>query len=386
MRKFILSLSISTVFLTLSACNSGGYEQETWTKAALGDKLFNDVSLSRDGVQACATCHDPNHAFIDARTTEPAAVGIANGSEPGAVSVGQDGLKMGDRNTPTAGYAAFTPDFFYDTDEEIFKGGQFLDGRARDLQEQAGGPFLNPVEMQTTKADVVAKVETKYGSAMKALYGNDVFATVDTAYSAITDSIAEFERTEVFAPFDSKFDKFLKGEAALTADEQQGLALFIAEDKGNCAACHPVPTALSEKVDSVFTDFTYDNLGVPANTVVRNVNGAGTDNGLFQNPVVDDVDLKGAFRVAGLRNIAVTGPYMHNGVFKNLKTVVHFYNTRDVAGATNPETGNVWNPSEVNATKNTEELGNLGLTDAEEDQLVAFLKTLTDSRFEALIP
>jgi len=90
--------------------------------------------------------------------------------------------------------------------------------------------------------------------------------------------------------------------------------------------------------------------------------------------------------VTGLRNVAVTEPYMHNGVFKNLKTVVHFYNTRDVAGAINPETGLAWRTAEVDATKNTDELGNLGLTDTEEDQLVAFLKTLTDRKFESLIP
>jgi len=90
--------------------------------------------------------------------------------------------------------------------------------------------------------------------------------------------------------------------------------------------------------------------------------------------------------VATLRNIAVTGPYMHNGLFKDLKTVVHFYNTRDVEGAINPETGESWEEGEVDATKNVNELGDLGLTDEEEDALVAFMKTLTDKQYEHLIP
>ncbi|MEE9350704.1 MAG: cytochrome c peroxidase [Thiotrichaceae bacterium] len=386
MKKSILSLSISAILLSLSACNNNDNLVATETKATLGEDLFNDISLSRDGTQACATCHDPEHAFIDARLDKPAAVGLTSGTEIGAVSVGQDDVAIGDRNTPTAAYAAFIPDFHFNSDEDLWVGGQFLDGREKDLEGQAGQPFLNPVEMQTTKGDVVAKVEAKYGDTMKSLFGADVFGSVDTAYAAVIESIAEFERTEVFSPFDSKFDRFLKGEYAFTNDELQGFALFVAENKGNCAACHPVPLAGFDKTDSIFTDHTYDNLGVPANTTVRNINGLGVDNGLFLNVAVDDEGLKGAFRVSGLRNVAVTGPYMHNGVFKDLKTAVHFYNTRDVVGAVNPETGVVWEASEVDATKNDAELGNLGLTDTEEDQIVSFLKTLTDSKFEALIP
>lgn len=101
---------------------------------------------------------------------------------------------------------------------------------------------------------------------------------------------------------------------------------------------------------------------------------------------MNDPGLKGAFRVSSLRNIAVTAPYMHNGVFKNLETVVHFYNTRDVQGALNPETQAPWEPAEVDSTKNVEELGNLGLSSDEENSIVAFLKTLTDERYEHLIP
>ncbi|HIO96392.1 MAG TPA: methylamine utilization protein MauG [Leucothrix sp.] len=396
MNKKLTLLAITTASLvTLNACNSSdnnSFAQNTASKAKLGEELFNDDSLSRDGNQSCATCHNPEHAFIDDRNNPTSH----DDSTPGSVSEGQDDTALGDRNTPTATYAAFIPDFHFDASEDdgLFKGGQFLDGREKNLQGQAGQPFLNPVEMQTTKADVVAKVKNKYGNSMRENYGDDIFNTTDKAYDAITDSIAKFEKTEEFAPFDSKFDRVLKGNDAFTSLEAKGLELFKAEDKGNCAACHPVPTALSSKEDSTFTDFTYDNLGVPRHDIVRslnNNNGKGfdddfVDNGLFENPAVNDPELKGAFRVSTLRNIAVTAPYMHNGVFKDLKTVVHFYNTRDVDGAINPETWDEWRASEVDVTKNTEELGDLKLTDHEKDALVAFMKTLTDSRYEHLIP
>ena len=118
----------------------------------------------------------------------------------------------------------------------------------------------------------------------------------------------------------------------------------------------------------------------------RTNNGQDNPVDLGLGKVVNDPSLNGAFRVATLRNIAVTGPYMHNGVFKDLKNVVHFYNTRDVPGAINPETNATWKPSEVKETVNHVELGNLGLTDYEEDAIVAFMKTLTDKKFEHLIP
>ncbi len=387
------------IAVSISACNSNSNSSTRFNEKAsdttstsvhqqitkLGEELFFDESLSRDGTQACATCHNPDHAFIDDRINETSL----SQSTPSSVSSGQDFAALGDRNTPTASYAAFIPDFHFDSSDGLFKGGQFLDGREKNLHGQAGQPFLNPVEMQTLKTAVVTKAKEKYGNTLRELYGEAVFETVDRAYNAVTFSIAEFEKTEEFSPFDSKFDRVLKGEDSFTKQEALGLSLFKAENKGNCAACHTVPTLASTKQNSTFTDFSYDNLGVPRNNLVRDLNGKDyefVDNGLFQNPLVNDTKLKGAFRVSTLRNIAVTAPYMHNGVFKDLKTVVHFYNTRDVDGALNPETWDPWRTAEVDATKNTEELGDLKLSDAEEDALVAFMKTLTDSRYEDLIP
>lgn len=355
------------------------------TRESLGEKFFNDKSLSKDGTQSCASCHDSQYAFTDHRTNKTSA----DSKIAGAVSTGQDDKSLGDINAPSATYAAFVPDFHSDKKEKLYKGGLFLNGRSKNLVEQAQQPFLNPGEMQTTKEEVVAKVKGKYAKAMQSLYGKAIFNNVDNAFTAIAKSITAFERTEKFSSFDSKFDKVLKGQASFTAQELRGRNLFDDEKKGNCAACHPVPTIENNKTESLFTDFTYDNLGAPKNNKVRSLNGKGSqfvDNGLLDNPKVKDKKLKGAFRVPSLRNVAVTAPYLHNGVFKNLETVVHFYNTRDVKGSINPETQKLWEKAEVNTGKNTDELGDLGLSDKEIKDIVAFMKTLTDERYEHLIP
>ena len=126
-------------------------------------------------------------------------------------------------------------------------------------------------------------------------------------------------------------------------------------------------------VPPVFTDFTYDNLGVPKNEEYP-LTGAEVDLGL--GPVVGDPAENGKFKVMTVRNIGLTGPYAHNGLFKRLKDIVHFYNTRDVPGAL--KKGADWDPPEYPDTMNTDELGNLGLSDDDEDALVEFMKTLTD--------
>lgn len=380
----LLATAIGATALWFTAFNTtASLSPSIQSKAALGEKLFHDESLSRDGTQACSSCHDSKHAFIDPRSN---ATSLDKDDVP-AVSTGQDDKSLGDINPPSVAYTAYVPEFYFDKEEELFIGGLFLNGRSPNLEDQAKHPFLNEVEMQTTKEDVVAKVEAKYGNTLQALYGKDVFNNVDSAFDAIADSIAQFEKTDEVSPFNSKFDKVLKGQAQFTKLEQLGHDLFVDEDKANCAACHPVPELTSSKSESLFTDFSYDNLGVPTNTAVRALNGKGkiyVDNGLFENPQVDDPKLKGAFRVSSLRNVAVTGPYMHNGAFKDLATVVHFYNSRDVKDAINPETQQPWQKGEVDENKNSDELGDLELTDEEVEAIVAFMKTLTDERYEHL--
>lgn len=368
-------LATTMTALILMGCGTTDSESFGYDQIALGEKLYHDTNLSNNRTMSCATCHVIDSAFVDPRPTN-----LSLGA-----SLGDDGISIGDRNAPTVGYASFSPRFHFDSDEGLFIGGQFLDGRSDDLTAQAKGPFLNPVEMNMPDAaSVVERVKenSEYVAEFKRIYGEDIFDDTQKAYEALAATIAKFEKSDTFSPFNSKYDKALKGEAILTEQEKRGLVLF--NGKAECAACHP---ADGEK--ALFTDFSYDNLGVPVNHPLRDANGKGdtfVDNGLYDNPYVSDETLKGAFKVSTLRNIAVTGPYMHNGVFKDLATVVHFYNTRDVEGAVNPETGKVWEKGEVEINKNTAELGNLGLTAEEEADLVAFLKTLTDEQYEYLMP
>ncbi|MHC3994378.1 cytochrome-c peroxidase [Thiomicrolovo sp. ZZH C-3] len=382
---------LGILLVLLGGCNESGEGGLDPQKVALGEAFFNDTNLSNTGNQACASCHDVNRAF-----SEPRMLTAQN--DFGAVSIGDDNVSIGDRNAPTAMYASFFPAFHFDDEAGegegsggLWLGGQFHDGRAADLKAQAKGPFLNPVEMQMPDFNsVVARVKANpsYVTELEALYGDSVFDDDAAAYDAIGDAIAAFEKSDVFAPFDSKYDRWLRGEAELTDLERRGLEMFVREDKGNCAACHP--NVGSGGTPALFTDATFDNLGVPVNEAVRtnpnNPLSAVVDyRDLGLGETTGDPSLDGAFKVATLRNIAVTGPYMHNGVFKTLKAVVHFYNTRDVAGALNPETGLPWRTPEVPETINVDELGNLGLSDAEEDAIVAFLKTLTDARYESLL-
>ena len=371
----LLATTLSGLILTGCGGESSSSESFGNSQIALGEKLYHDTNLSNNRTMSCATCHVIDSAFVDPRPTN-----LSLGA-----SLGDDGVSIGDRNAPTSAYAKFIPKFHFDENEGLYIGGQFLDGRATDLTTQAKGPFLNPVEMNMPdEASVIARVKENadYVQAFKEIYGDDIFNDTQKAYEALADSIAKFEKSDTFSPFSSKYDKALKGEAVLTEQEKRGLALF--NGKAECAACHP-----SDGTHAQFTDFSYDNLGVPVNHALRDANGKGSDfidNGLYNNPHVNDESLKGAFRVSTLRNIAVTGPYMHNGVFKDLATVVHFYNTRDVEGAINPETGEVWEKGEIDINKNTAELGNLGLSAEEEADLVAFLMTLTDEEYEHLIP
>lgn len=349
-------------------------------KVALGKALYSDESLSENRTMSCATCHHKKTAFVDIRESPI--------NHMAAFSA--DGAFIGDRNVPTASYAAFIPKFHTkideDTDEILFVGGQFWDGRATDLKAQAKGPFLNPIEMQMPNEEAVIeriKENNAYIQAFQKFYGNDIFDDVNKSYDALADAIATFEKSKVFSPFDSKYDRYISGKVKLTKQEKKGLALFSDEKRANCVACHTLETHKHQP--ALFTDFTYDNLGVPVNRELRAINGKDEDfidHGLLDNPNVHDNRQDGKFRVSTLRNIAVTAPYMHNGVFKELKTVVHFYNTRDVEGAINPETGEPWEKAEIESTVNHEELGDLGLSDKEEDAIVAFLKTLTDKRYE----
>ncbi|MEM6989935.1 MAG: cytochrome c peroxidase [Myxococcota bacterium] len=366
------------------------------TEEELGEALFFDTNLSMERTQACATCHDPERAFTDGRLGDDGRVR--------AVSLGDDGVSLGDRNAPSAAYALLAPEFHYGTRARENKhnqnrlyegalGGQFWDGRAPGLAAQAGGPPLNPLEMgmpdQTAVVERISEDE-EYLSAFIELYGEDVFDTDEQAYGAMAGAVAAFERTEVFAPFDSRYDRSLTGELALSFKELTGKAVFFSQF-GNCSICHQLYSEgdpINERREP-FSGFEYHNIGVPVNEAVRQRNGvAGPDVGLLANPESAGDDERGKFKVPTLRNVAVTGPYMHNGVFQDLRTVVEFYDrhNNEELRALNPETGEPWRDAEIPETVATELL-DVGdpLTDLEIEGLVCFMRALTDQRYEALI-
>ncbi|AGR77957.1 cytochrome-c peroxidase [Aliarcobacter butzleri] len=351
---------------------------EDMKKEDLGRILFFDVNLSKNRTQSCATCHNPNAGFVDDRD---------NGVKKMA-SLGDDGKSLGDRQAPTASYAKFSPTFHFDEKAKKYVGGQFWDGREATLEGQAGGPPLNPVEMGMSDKKAVVdrlKENTLYVDSFKKIFGADIFKNDDKAYEAMTIAIASFERTDEFSPFDSKYDRYLKGEYDLTPLEDLGKSIFFSNNNNSCANCHVLKG--EDKEGETFTNYQYHNIGTPTNNELRAKNGVkAIDEGLLANSNVSDVAQKGKHKVPTLRNVAVTGPYMHNGVFKDLKTVVEFYdkyNNKD--RNIDPETNKPWDEPEVKDNISLQELKANKLTDRKVEALVAFMKLLTDKKYEHLL-
>ena len=323
-------------------------------KQALGDLLFADTNLSSPPGQSCESCHQPDLFWSDPDQQFPTSEGV----------LGQ----FGGRNAPQMGYLAFTPFFHRDSATGQYVGGLFWDGRAPNQKEQAKGPFLNPVEMNATVDHVVNQVrEAPYADLFRKVFGPTSLALskpADEIFDLIAEAIAEYQQQPEFYPFSSKYDSYLKGDVKLTQEEMNGLALF--KGKGHCSACHPAdPAAPGEPV--LFTDFTYHNVGAPKNP---NPLLARFPQDLGLGAVLNDPAQNGKFKVPTLRNVALTAPCGHSGLFSTLREVVSFYNTRDVKGK--------WPPPEVPENVNRTLIGNLGLTAAEIDDIVAFLNTLTD--------
>lgn len=388
MKKRIIPGAVSAALLLAGCGGSGGGGTQNLSVEALGEQLFFDTNLSLNRTMACSTCHDPEHAFMDARFIDDP------GSNPveGALSVGDDGVALGGRNTPTATYAMLAPSFRQNSDGN-YSGGQFHDGRAADLTAQAKGPFLDAEEMMMPdRASVVERVmeNAAYVSAFKALYGEAIFDDINASYDALAESIAAFENTEVFAPFDSKYDRYLAGEYTMSDQEELGYALFFSQANTNCATCHTLNSE-SESINETFTNYAFENIGTPRNTAALTAKGLAADTqdlGLGGRDDINDSVQQGKMKVPTLRNVAVTGPYMSNGVFKELRTVLEFYDHMAAQGnhPTNPETGAAWADPDVNATVNREVLqATKALTDTKIDALIAFLKLLTDEKYEDLI-
>lgn len=350
-------------------------------KPLMGQILFFDNNLSFHGNQNCSTCHNPDKAFIDDRQT----------SAHGMVSQGDDPTKFGKRNAPTMLYAKFSPEFHYDAESKEYVGGQFWDGRAKNLAEQSGRPPIDPNEMgMPDQLEVVKRIASvpMYQRLFSKFYGIDVWDSYERVYAAMEDAIATFQtEKKLLAPFDSKYDKFLNGEAKLTAQEERGHALFFDTNATNCSSCHQLQPQQAVKNGETFTNYRYYNIGTPRNPqlIAHNKLAADfVDLGLFENPnVKGDAAQKGKFKTPTLRNIAVTSPYMHNGVFKELKTVLLFLDSyNNPARKLNPETGKPWDNAEFAPTIAHNKLKAKALSDEDIAALEAFLNTLTDERYQ----
>jgi len=301
---FILLIFIS--FVKKQAVNITSKEQ-------LGEVLFNDKILSSDNSISCSSCHKPEFAFAD---TVDFSKGIAN--------------KRAKRNTPTAMNMASRSFFFFD-------------GRATTLEEQALGPIQNPDEMNLPIDTAIKRLKNSkyYTKAFMKLYNSL------PNKENLCNAIANFENT--LETSESDYDAYVKGSKNNFTDAaMRGKDIFIG--KGKCFDCH-------SGVD--FTNDEFRNIGLYNN---QNLN----DKGRFEI-TKNEKDL-GAFKVVGLRNVAITAPYMHNGMFKTLNEVVAYYNEP-----------NKFIPNSINKDTSVQ---SLRLTKQEENDLVAFLKTLTDKRFK----
>ena len=374
--KYFSLISLFSFALVLGACGGGGGSGSpsggnvTATEVEVGKLIFEDTRLSANENQSCASCHAAVKGFADPRVAKSSPV--SEGSFTGL---------FGNRNAPTSAYSKFSPAFAQINDPvrgQIFAGGQFLDGRRNTLEEQAKDPFLNSVEMANAdKQAVVDKVQNgSYADKFIAVYGSAVFDNTDTAYDRIAEAIAAFERSDEMNSFTSKFDCYTQNSASypLSPSEQAGLTLF--DNKAKCSSCHTsTPDPVSGKV--LFTNFQYINIGVPVNPGnPSTATDLGLGGRLANEGVVSAAEAAaedGKFKTPTLRNIALTAPYMHNGVYATLKDVIQHYDIDIPDRNITPEVIPNIATELVFDTFNT-----LGLSVQEYTDLEAFMTTLTD--------
>jgi cytochrome c peroxidase len=301
---------------------------------AIGRALFFDPRLSASGSLACASCHDPAHAF---------AAPNVRAVQRGGADRGQPGV----RAVPSLMYEQNMPPFtehFFDSDEgddgidQGPAGGTLWDGRAQSAHEQARVPLLSEFEMANTSADdVVLKVAgAPYAAQFRRAFGTSVFEDRGRAFKAVLLALETFEESPAdFYPYTSKYDAFLRGTAALSAAEQRGLAAFNDPARGNCARCHP--SAMREGAFPQFTDFGFAALGAPRNRAIpANADSRYYDLGLcgpLRKDFAGRAEYCGLFRTPTVRNVARKRVFLHNGVFHALEDVVRFYAERDTAPA-----------------------------------------------------
>ena len=295
----------------------------------IGRSLFFDPALSVSGKTSCASCHDPRYAY--------GPKGFA------AVELAGPNLKTaGLRAVPSLRYLQSVPRFsehYFDESapegsDQGPTGGRTWDGRASSAHEQAMLPLLSPFEMANrSPPQIVSKVErAPYADEIRAAFGPEVFASSDRALKAILMSLEVFQQSPAdFYPYDSRYDAWLRGVGTLTAQESRGLALFNDPRKGNCAQCHP--SQVRGGALPPFTDFGFIALGVPRNPrIPANHDTRFYDLGLCgpeRHDLAGHSEYCGLFRTPTLRNVALRHVFFHNGVFHSLREVLQFYVERD---------------------------------------------------------
>jgi cytochrome c peroxidase len=311
--------------------------------AQVGRKMFFDITLSGSGRQSCASCHDPDHGY----------------GPPNDLSVqlgGPDLKSQGQRAVPSLRYKEVTPAYadLLDNPDGISApgpgGGLTWDGRAKSLADQATIPLLSMSEMANASGDaVVAKLRAGgYADLFRQAFGANALDDPASAFASASRALQAFQMEEPsFHPYDSKFDLYAgnKVGGTLTAAEARGLKLFSDANGANCASCHYQGAGLNGS-SALFTDFSYEAIGVPRNVAIAaNADANYVDMGVCGPDRTDHPDkldgsnpFCGLFKAPSLRNVATRGSFFHNGVIHSLEQAIRFYNTRD----TNPE---IWYPT-----------------------------------------
>jgi cytochrome c peroxidase len=370
MKRISILVVLSSLFL-LCCKRSSTEEEETFyynseaefiannsglsDTALIGKLIFFDQNLSEPAGISCATCHSPMSGFSDSRHT--------------SFSAGVGGL-LGTRNASAISYMVFAPNRRAELVRGVWEmvGGFFWDGKAEFLNQQALFPLIHPHEMNNPGFGAVSQKikNAAYYPKLEKLFGSAVLADSQTIVLYSVLCLQKFQQSRQVNTFTSKFDFYLKGKAALTDPEKRGMVLFNDTTKSKCSLCHlTTPTSYATTSKIVFTDYSYDNIGLPKHPDQL---GMPVDSGLAIFERNEPLEV-GRFKAPTLRNIAITAPYMHNGIFNTLEEVMEFYNERDVNPAFVPEYA---------PTMNTNELGNLNLSQSEINDIIAFLKTLTD--------
>lgn len=367
----------------------------------VGRQLFHDTRLSDPPGTSCASCHDPARAF-----GPDLQRGLRAGEKSPGTARGSRAGQFGQRAAPSLLYARYVPRrYFYQDDDALvpaFFGGFMADASADSLAEQVRAPLLDPKEMNNrTTAHLLARLNKNgVAQSLAASLGDQAVKNPEALMTSLGAAFQAYLQSDELSPFSSRFDRFLKREVVLSTPELRGLALFKNPDKGNCASCHTVSETASRPERSLFTDFGYEALAAPRNkALATNRDPRHFDNGLCETAKKlnwpEPEQWCGYVRTPGLRNVAIRQSFMHNGSIRSLREVIEFYNTRGTdpkrwfgkSGVFDDVAPSYHDNVNVNSPPLNRRPGSpVALSDEETDDLVAFLRTLTDERYVALMP